>query len=110
MMHKTIDELLEHLLQACVRPAFSRREIKRAIEDVLVWLTEHDTDANCRKVDLFVSTRIGMEVRDGLPKDVDEILFDMGGALHDTHTSPEVAENFWSTPQQLLERTRKLPD
>ena len=105
-----VGELLERLLHASTRRAFSRREIKRAMEDVLVWLNEHDTDANCREVDLFVSTRIGMEFRNRLPEDIREILFDMGGALHDTHTSPQVAENFWSTPSQLLERVRKLPD
>ena len=32
----------------------------------------------------------------------------MGGALHDTHTSPEVASNFFSTPPQLLERLKKI--
>lgn len=103
------DDLLEYLLRTCTASMPSRREIKLAMEDILAWLVAHNTDANCRKVDTFLSTRISQDDRNKLPGDIQEILFDMGGALHDTHTSPTVARNFESTPAQLLERVRKLP-
>ncbi|MCC6547948.1 hypothetical protein IT570_12350, partial [Candidatus Sumerlaeota bacterium] len=45
-----------------------------------------------------------------LPESFGEILNDMGGALHDTVTAPEIAQNFESTPEQLLERVRKISD
>jgi hypothetical protein len=35
-----------------------------------------------------------------------EVLSDMGGALHDTVSNPEIAENFDSTPELLLDRLR----
>jgi hypothetical protein len=34
----------------------------------------------------------------------------MGGALHDTHSSLTIAENFLSTPKQLLDRARDLSE
>lgn len=78
--------------------------------DVLLWLNEpeNNTDENCRRIDAFVSTQINDQDIERLPESIQSILFDMGGALHDTHTSPEVAENFSSTPRQLLERARRL--
>jgi hypothetical protein len=104
-----IDELLEDLLQACSKPQVSRPKIKQSMEDVLIWLTQNNTDANCRKVDLFVCIKMDKMLTEKLPKDIRDILFDMGGALHDTHSSPTVAENFLSTPKQLLDRARDLP-
>lgn len=37
-----------------------------------------------------------------------EILDDIAGTLHDSVDSPEIAENFESTPDQLLNRLRVL--
>jgi len=34
-------------------------------------------------------------------------MFDLGGALHDTITDPEIARNFESLPEQLLERVKQ---
>lgn len=96
-------------MRACLQTPISRTDIKRALEDILVWLTENNTDANCRKVDLFMSIEMDQRRREELTRDIQGIVFDMGGALHDTHTSPKVAENFMSTPQQLLDRVRGLP-
>jgi hypothetical protein len=35
---------------------------------------------------------------------------DLGGGLHDTITSPRIAEDFRSLPEQILERVRALEE
>jgi len=45
---------------------------------------------------------------DRLPQAYVDILADMAGALHDTITAPDIAANFESTPEQLLETARRL--
>ncbi|MDZ4856868.1 MAG: hypothetical protein SGJ26_18775 [Nitrospirota bacterium] len=45
---------------------------------------------------------------DRLPQVYVDILADMAGALHDTITALDIATNFESTPEQLLERARRL--
>jgi len=47
-------------------------------------------------------------LNDDLPEAYHDILADMGGALHDTITAPQIAENFDSTPEQLLARAHTL--
>jgi hypothetical protein len=41
------------------------------------------------------------------PELLTDIIGDMGGALHDTVSHPEIAKNFDSLPEQLLERVRQ---
>jgi hypothetical protein len=69
------------------------------------------TNANCWAVDLFFCLDDGWE-RDwadhDLPDSLHDVLADMGGALHDTVDSPEIAKNFESLPEQLLDRVRQL--
>jgi hypothetical protein len=45
-----------------------------------------------------------------MPEDIQTLLFDMGSALSDTFSSPDIAKNFESTPIQLLTRVRQLLD
>ena len=64
------------------------------------------TDANCRSVDGFFfhdDTWTAAE----LPDVYHDVIAHMD-ALHDTITAPEVAQNFDSTPEQLLARARSL--
>ena len=65
------------------------------------------TDANCRAVDSFLMRDETWDA-DRLPQAYVDILADMAGALHDTITAPDIAANFESTPEQLLERARLL--
>lgn len=104
------EELLENLKQICRSNSTSKGELKFALEELLQWLVEpvNNTDENCRMVDVFITTQINPDLTATLPKEIQAILFDMGGALHDTHTAPQVARNFESTPGQLLERVSKL--
>ena len=65
------------------------------------------TDQNCRAVDTFIMLD-ECWLSDHLPESYHEVIADMGGALHDTVTAPHIAENFDSTPEQLLARARAL--
>jgi hypothetical protein len=106
-----LDELLNRLKLSLFSSGFSRENVLIAIEALLFWLNipDNNSDGNCKYVDYFVSYEIISETGyEDIPEDIREILFDMGGALHDTHTSPKIAENFESTPSQLLGRVRKL--
>jgi hypothetical protein len=106
-----LDELLNQLRSAVLSSMSSRKKVLSVMEVLLSWLNkpENNTDSNCRRVDYFVSYEIMPEARfKELPEDIRGILFDMGATLHDTHTSPQIAENFESTPSQLLDRVRKL--
>lgn len=95
--------------QACARP-LNRESLKQALIELLEFLAtpEGKTNSNCWTVDLFCCSddwEIGWE---DLPEDLVDILGDMGGALHDTVQAPEIAHNLDSTPEQLLDRARKL--
>lgn len=67
---------------------------------------EGRTDANCRTVDLFLSLA-PYEQRPDLPLSVAELVHDTS-MLHDTFEAPAVAHSFHATPEQLLERARRL--
>ena len=43
---------------------------------------------------------------DNLDPYIQGILDDIGGQLHDTIEAPHIAENFESTPEQLLSRAK----
>jgi hypothetical protein len=69
----------------------------------------NNTDDNCKKIDYFVAYEIVTKKEfELIPDEIKEILYDLGASLSDTHTAPDVAENFESTPEQLLKRVRKL--
>ncbi|MDD5681453.1 MAG: hypothetical protein PHI59_09470 [Candidatus Omnitrophica bacterium] len=78
---------------------------------VLTFLTsaEGRTDANCWTVDLFLTIDDDWEEEwPEMPDALYDIIFDMGAQLHDTFKSPEVARNFESLPEQLLDRAKKI--
>ena len=82
-----------------------------ALDTLLTWLTnpKNNNDNNCREIDYFVAYDIvGTPQYEKLPADIQEIIFDIGSSLSDTFTAPKVANNFLSTPEQLLNRIRKL--
>ena len=104
-------ELVNQLKSAIISPEFSRMEAITAMYNLISWLTkpENNTDSNCKFVDSFVAYEISPNPeKKEIPEDIYAILFDMGATLHDTHTSPKIAENFDSTPALLLERIQKL--
>ena len=62
------------------------------------------SDANCRAVDSFFCLDDDLPL-ERLPDSLQDVFAHMD-ALHDTITTPDIAENFGSTPEQLLERIR----
>ena len=101
-------QLLDQLKKACLTG--DEASLLSALKALLEWLTlpENNTDQNCRSVDLYVCMEIWPLLPGALAAEVEELLFDVGGQLHDTHTARPVAVNFNSTPEQLLARTRTL--
>lgn len=85
--------------------------LKSTLESLLYFLTTPigRTDENCSSTDLFflLHDENGFNW-DHLPEDFQLILDDIGGQMHDTISAPKIARNFESTPEQLLERVRKL--
>ena len=84
--------------------------IKVSLENLFVYLTTPTgrTSANCHATDLFFTLadwNVNWKVH---PEQLKEIIDDIGGALHDTITHPEVAQNFNSLPEQLLDRIHNL--
>jgi hypothetical protein len=84
-------------------------ELKQALVALLTFLSSPHgrTDENCSAVDRFFTVD-DTWLSDGLPDPVADIMADISGALHDTVSAPHIAENFQSTPEQLLERVRSL--
>lgn len=101
--------LLRQLHDELQRTPAELSQLRAAIIAVLEFLASPlgHTDANCRAVDSFLMRD---ETWDGdrLPQPYVDVLADMAGALHDTISAPDIAANFESTPEQLLERARLL--
>jgi hypothetical protein len=87
-------------------------ELKRRLKALLEFLaTEGRTNANCWAVDLFFAESPGWE-RDWtdqeLPDDFQDVFAMMGEALHDTVSTPDIAQNFECLPEQLLDQVKRL--
>jgi len=103
--------LLKRVYEESLRRPSDASAVKASLEDLLVLLVsaEGRTDANCTVTDYFFSATEGWEgTRDHLPADLQSILSDLGGALHDSVHAPAIARNFESLPEQLLERLRRI--
>jgi hypothetical protein len=82
--------------------------IKRAMIALLEFLSSPTgrTDVNYRTVDSFFFFD-DTWLSDRLPEPYLDVIAHMD-ALHDTITAPQIAQNFDSTPEQLLARARSL--
>lgn len=82
--------------------------LRASLERLLTWLASEPgrTDANCSTVDAFFN---GAEPlwRD-LPEEWRGVFDDMSGTLHDAIYAPDIARTFEATPEQLLQRVRRL--
>src|ERR1043166_4123459 len=99
----TLINLLRELKVAALASEFSEDRLITVMKNLLLWLNqpENNTDGNCKQIDYFISVEImGEKQVQEIPESIGSILFDMGATLHDTHTSPQIAENFESTPAQ----------
>ena len=69
-------------------------------------------NANCWAADLFFCSDDDLWEHDwseqNLPDDFHDVMAMMGEALHDTVSTPDIAENFGCLPEQLLERVERM--
>lgn len=85
--------------------------LKARLVELLQFLCgEGRTNANCWATDLFFCSDDWERdwAEQDLPEDFHAVFARMGEALHDTVSSPDVAENFGCLPQQLLECAERL--
>jgi hypothetical protein len=100
---------LDAAYDAIISRPYDPDRIAAILEQLLEYLTSQEgrTHANCVAVDSFFLWTDEWEGEwEDEPSELADILSDMGGALHDTFGAPQMAENFDSTPEQLLERVR----
>ena len=82
--------------------------VRGKLVDLLEYLctAEGRTDANCKAVDYFFC--LGDWSWESLPGPYQEIFADMGGALHDAVSDPDIAEALQATPEALLAKAKAL--
>ena len=106
-----LEPLLKDSYDNLIRTPADFVAIKDSLVTLFSFLTspEGRTDANCWATDLFFSIDDDWEKPwADLPDAFVDVLRDAGGCLHDTIRYPEIARNFDSTPEQLLQRTKGL--
>lgn len=83
--------------------------LRESLDQLLSFLASPDgrTIANCAATDLFFCLSDDVDWSH-LPDPYGDIMSDIAGALHDTVSAPEIARNFESTPEQLLDRLRSI--
>lgn len=108
MKDAKISELVAEVQVALVSQPTETSKIIGTVEALLSHLSSPlgRTDSNCRYVDSFFMDHDEWAYLD-LPDPLHDIFADISGALHDTCTAPHVAENFDSTPEQLLNRLKQ---
>jgi len=98
LVHAVYDDVVRNDLAA----------LRDSLERLLAFLTSGPgrTDANCSTVfHFFDSTESAWRV---LREDFLAIFDDMSGTLHDAIYAPDIARTFEATPEQLLERVRRI--
>jgi hypothetical protein len=104
------DATLQPMMQSVRAAVFALPLDALAVKTSLINLLEYlsspagRTDANCCAVDSFFYLDEDLPL-EHLPDSLQDVFAHMD-ALHDTTTAPQIAENFGSTPEQLLERVR----
>ncbi len=106
---KNLKPLLEKLHKELAANPRNLEKLKASLISLLEFLASPQgrTDENCRATDYFLMLDEEWD-SEGLPEAYADILADMSGALHDTVSAPHIAENFDSTPEQLLRRALAL--
>lgn len=97
--------LLRAVYEEIARRPTDPASLKKALHHLLSFLASAGgrTDGNCRTTDFFLCLSDDVDW-DHVPSAFADILGDMAGALHDSVSSPDVALNCESTPEQLLKR------
>jgi hypothetical protein len=104
--------LLHAVYREIQEPRPNLESVRSALRELLAFLASGRgrTNANCAAADSFFLDLKSEWTRswDHLPEGYQDLLGDIGGGLHDTVSAPDVADNFESTPEQLLERLERL--
>jgi len=111
MTSPELQKLIEAVHGCIIERPTDLVRLNLSMENLIGFLTMPvgHTNQNCKETDLYFCLHDNNGFNcDHLPEDYQLILDDIGGQLHDTIESPEVAKNFESTPEQLLERIRKI--
>jgi hypothetical protein len=106
-----LKKLVEAVRNCIIERPTDLLQLNSSLENLLFFLTTPTgrTKENCWETDLYFGLHDDHGFDWGhLPEDYQLILDDIGGQLHDAIEHPQIAENFESTPEQLLERLRKL--
>ncbi len=104
------DARLQPLMQSARHAVVASPLDLPAVKSSLIALFEYlsspagRTDANCCAVDGFFYLDDDLPL-ERLPDSLQDVFAHID-ALHDTITAPQIAGNFGSTPEQLLERVR----
>ena len=102
-------ELVHAIQSILTKDVIDFAALKHSLIELFEYLSSENgrTDKNYCAVDSFF-THDELWVERNLPNPFHDIFADIAGALHDTVSAPEIAENFESTPEQLLKRAREL--
>lgn len=108
---KELRPLLSVVYNQIQVPEVNLQILKDSLINLMSFLNkpENRTNDNYQAVDSFFCIEDHWNKRwNDLPQDYQEILDDISGCLHDAISYPEIAKNFSSTPEQLLDRIKKL--
>lgn len=99
-----IEEHLEAITNITKSNTISNKQLLFILKDLFEYLSSPygRTDENCKIVDSFLTDNDDFNFDDG---SIDEKIVNIIGhcdALHDTILSPSIADNFSSTPEQIL--------
>jgi hypothetical protein len=102
---------VEAVRKSIVERPTNLTQLHSVLENLLLFLTTPTgrTNKNCEETDLYFCLHEDHSFDwNHLPQSFQLILDDIGGQLHDTIYDSEIAKNFESTPEQLLERLRDI--
>ena len=109
LVDPAVGPLLESVYEE-IRKKSPSQHVASALHLLLLFLSSPigRTNANCWAADLFFLVSDGWECDwDYLDEDLQDIIGDIAGTLHDTIQAPEIAQDFDSTPEQLLQRIER---
>ena len=99
---------LEPLTRAVFASFGDAAGLRTSLEALLTFLASDAgrTDANCSTTYNFIHA--SEELWREAPETLRAILDDMSGTLHESIYAPDIARTFEATPEQLLERVRRI--
>lgn len=105
--YRHVSRELEPLLHALFDAFPDAGATRAALESLLDFLAaDGRTDANCTTTYYFTSAT--EPLWSALPAELRAILDDMSGTLQDSVHAENIARTFEATPEQLLERLRRV--